>query len=192
MAKCFRKRKCLNCADIFHPDHRSARRQKYCGKADCRAASKAASQKRWRSKPENQKYFRGPENTRRVQEWRKRNPKYWRHSAKKSQNALQDHCEGNNEEKHYDTPDFPRTALQDFLVPQHPLIIGLIAHFTGMALQDDIANTARRLQRLGADILSSNIQNHQGEGHVKKNSHLSRQGPPDSRPIQLGGRPPGP
>ena len=37
---------------------------------------KEASQKRWLRKPENQNYFRGPENVRRVQEWRIANPGY--------------------------------------------------------------------------------------------------------------------
>ena len=35
------------------------------------------------------------------------------------------------------------------------LLVGLIAHFTGLTLQDDIATTARRLQQLGRDILES-------------------------------------
>ena len=34
------------------------------------------------------------------------------------------------------------------------LLVGLIAHLTGLSLQDDIAMTARRLQQLGRDILA--------------------------------------
>jgi hypothetical protein len=47
---------------LFRPDPRNANRQKYCRKPKCREASKAASQQRWLQKPENQDYFRGPQN----------------------------------------------------------------------------------------------------------------------------------
>jgi hypothetical protein len=35
-------------------------------------------QRQWQQKPENQNYFRSPENSQRVKEWRKRNPSYRR------------------------------------------------------------------------------------------------------------------
>ena len=54
------------------PDPRNRRHQFYCSGSGCRAASKAASQTRWRAKPENQSYFRGPVNVARVQAWRAR------------------------------------------------------------------------------------------------------------------------
>ena len=37
---------------------------------------------------------------------------------------------------------------------QPAVVIGLIAQFTGYALQDDIAMAARRMQQLGNDILN--------------------------------------
>ena len=49
---------------------------------ECRKASKTASQKRWLQKPENQDYFCGPENVKRVQLWREDNPGYWRGKRK--------------------------------------------------------------------------------------------------------------
>jgi len=54
------------------------RNQRYCSKPACRAESKAQSQRRWQQRPENENYFRGPENRERVKDWRKRNPGYWR------------------------------------------------------------------------------------------------------------------
>jgi hypothetical protein len=65
-----RQRKCLGCGTLFRPDPRNVRHQRYCCQAACRQASKAASQRRWLSQPENQDYFRGAENVARVQRWR--------------------------------------------------------------------------------------------------------------------------
>jgi hypothetical protein len=48
----------------FAPDRRNARRQRHCGAAACRAASKRASQARWLAK--NPDYHRGPEAVARV------------------------------------------------------------------------------------------------------------------------------
>ncbi len=68
------KRKCLCCCDFFAPDRRNVRHQRYCSKPACRKESKALSQRRWLQSPENQNYFRGPENSQRVKDWRKANP----------------------------------------------------------------------------------------------------------------------
>ena len=68
-----KRKKCRNCNDLFIPDPRNAKRQKYCHKSECRKASKAASQRHWLQKPENQDYFCGPDNVKRVQLWREAN-----------------------------------------------------------------------------------------------------------------------
>jgi len=46
-------------------------------------------------------------------------------------------------------------ALQDLSLLQPALIIGLISHFTGIALQEDIAETSRKFIELGNDILKA-------------------------------------
>jgi hypothetical protein len=56
------KRKCLCCGEFYPPDHRNLRHQRYCSKPAYRKESKAQSQWRWLQSPENQNYFRGPEN----------------------------------------------------------------------------------------------------------------------------------
>jgi hypothetical protein len=53
------QRKCLCCCELFRADPRNLHHQKYCSKAACRKASKAASQRRWLAKAENRDYFRG-------------------------------------------------------------------------------------------------------------------------------------
>jgi hypothetical protein len=83
------------------------------------------------------------------------------------------------------------SALQDIFSFQPTVLIGLISHLTGSALQDDIAKTARRLQKLGSDILNRPIQN-TGGIYDQKTSHLPTAHTPDTQPVQLGGPAPGP
>jgi len=85
-----RQSKCRCCREIFDVDVRNRGRQKYCPKASCRAAGKAARQRRWLKKPENQDYFRGPENVDRVRVWRAAHPGYWRSHRRRERVALQD------------------------------------------------------------------------------------------------------
>jgi hypothetical protein len=186
MAKRMRKRKCPSCGGFFTPDHRNWRRQRYCSQPECRKAGKAASQKRWLQKPENRDYFRGPENVRRVQEWRKAHPGY----SRKNRAALQDHLSGKHKESPTVKPSFAACALQDLLSFQPTVLVGLISHLTGSALQDDIALSARRLQQLGNDILNGPTHNNGGT-HDSKASHLSAALAPHTQPVQLGGPPVG-
>ena len=151
-----KKKRCRNCRLLFVPDWRNHKRQKYCGKPECRKASKIASQKKWLSKPENADHFKGPENVERVREWRKKNPDYSKRSKRAV--ALQDPLTGQVTENTKDNGDFTTNALQDFLMTQPPVIVGLIANFTGSALQDDIASTLLRMQKYGQDILCSQPQ----------------------------------
>ena len=120
--------KCHNCSELFIPDPRNVNKQQYCRKPQCRKASKAASQKKWLIKPENQGYFFGPDNVERVQKWRQKNPGYSR--RKKQPMALQDH-----------------------LTAQPAVIIGLISSYIGSSLQDDIARTLLRMEQFGQEIL---------------------------------------
>lgn len=155
MAKRVRKRKCKNCHVFFLPDPRNAWHQEYCSQPECKKASKAASQQRWLGKEENRDHFRGSENVHRVQEWRKAHPGYWRRKPPKEQEPLQDLLSQKSLENPGVKTSFPKGPLQDLLDSQPMVLIGLIAHLTGSALQDDIALTARRLQQLGSDILKS-------------------------------------
>jgi len=174
------KRKCLNCGDIFSPDPRNYQKQKYCNKQDCRKASKAAAQVRWLTKRENANYFRGPDNVHRVQEWRKRHPGYWRRNGDEGSNALQDHSNKKKAKEQAVAKQLPKDALQDLFMAQQFVLVGLISQFTGFALQDDIVNTTRHLQQLGADILNSSTPNFQGGDYASKNPHSSRADPPGS------------
>jgi len=150
-----KKKKCCHCRRLFVPDHRNWKKQNYCQKVPCRKASKKASQRKWLSKPENKDYFRGPDNVERVQEWRKGTPEYWKRTKRSI--ALQDllTLQGAENKSNIDQKNAQpqKHALQDLLMAQSPVIIGLIYNLTGSALQDDIANTLLRMQQFGQEIL---------------------------------------
>ena len=165
--KKIKKKKCRHCRRLFVPDPRNRNRQKYCSRAPCRKASKSASQKKWLSKPENKDHFEGPENVERVREWRKKNPGYWKRS--KSKIALQDPLILEHTEKTGKNEQIRATALQDFLMAQPPVMIGLISNFIGSPLQDDIANALLAMQQSGQDILYLSTK---GGKHDRKNTSL--------------------
>jgi hypothetical protein len=148
------RRKCKYCLKLFRPDPRNRRHQRYCASPACRAASKAASQARWRAKPENRSYFRGPVHVARVRAWRSRHPGYWRR-ARDDGPALQAVLLAQPIGTAVETADIVVSPLQHVLMAQPAVLIGLIAHITGTPLQDDIARTTDRVLRLGRDILAA-------------------------------------
>ena len=185
-----KRKKCRNCKDLFIPNPRNGDRQKYCCKPQCRKASKAASQQRWLQKPQNQDYFCGPENVIRVQQWREAHPGYWRRKQKNKQDALQDHLIAQPTENNDDNVQFERDALQDLLISQPPVLLGLIANFTGTALQDDIAMTFQRLQKLGLDIVNTSTRNKGGHYGIQDSNRCPTY-PQSPQSLQLDRSPPG-
>lgn len=147
---------CINCNELYLPDARNRYHQKYCSKPQCRKASKRDAQQRYLRSEKGSECFSGEYNKRRVREWRKAHPGYWK--RKKVQPAeppvaLQDILNPQVIEK-YDSSEISRNdALQDLCFLQPALIIGLISTLTGATLQDDIATTSRRLIDSGRDIL---------------------------------------
>jgi hypothetical protein len=148
--------KCLCCKEFYHPDHRNLRHQRYCSKPGCRKASKAQSQRCWQQRPENQNYFRGPKNSRRVKECRKRHPGYWRRKKTSVQLPLQEVCQEQVVPNEGVSSEKTSVALQEVVLMQPAVVVGLISILTGDSLQEDIAATARVLIRKGQDILESN------------------------------------
>jgi hypothetical protein len=51
--------------------------------------------------------------------------------------------------------NFADAALQELLMGQPAVLIGLIAHLVGTPLQDPIVRTRHRLRPLGQDILAA-------------------------------------
>src|SRR5215475_6192458 len=129
------KRKCKHCRTFFAPDPRSAKRQRYCAQPACRQASKAASQRRWLQKPGNRDYFTGPTHVERVRQWRSAHPGYWRRQGARAPLALQEDLTPQAPQKQLLDEGLMPPALQDVFFMQPTVVVGLIAHFTDLALQ---------------------------------------------------------
>ena len=148
------RRKCRCCSKFFVPDPRTQDRQRYCSKPACQQASKAASQRRWLSKNGNGDHFRGPQEVRRVQLWRKSHPGYWKPKTPSSQSTQAiDSQRANPGQSSCNGPRGLPGTLQDYCLAQDPAFVGLISMVTGSTLQDDIAATARQLLLRGRNIL---------------------------------------
>ena len=180
-----RQRKCLCCGELFRPDPRNLRHQRHCAQPGCRKASKAARQRCWRAKAPNRDYFRGAINVARVQAWRAAHPGYWRRPRATLATALQEDSSAQGIETHSDSDFFALAALQEVLAAQPTVLIGLIAHLTDSALQEDIARASRRLLQLGQDILQGRTS------HDDQAGAGARAGTSDSGAVQLDRSSPG-
>jgi len=156
-----RRRTCCNCGELFRPDPRNLRHQRFCSKSPCRRVSKARSQRLWLAKPDNRDYFRGPENVQRVQAWRSAHPGYWRHTRL----PLQEHSLAQAVDSNKKSASLTTSPLQELCRAQPLVLMGLIAHLTGATLQEDIASASRRLQHLAHDILNASPERDH-PGHV--------------------------
>ncbi|MDT9272384.1 MAG: hypothetical protein P5672_23340 [Limnospira sp. PMC 1234.20] len=146
-------RKCLHCKQMFTPDPRTRDRQRSCGEAACRKASKAASQKCWADKPENRDYHRGPQAVERVRRWRAAHPGYWRKKPPTAEEALQDDLDPQPAADQQVNCHTVFSALQDDSNAQVSLLLGVISIITGDALQEDIVKNIRRMQDRGQSLM---------------------------------------
>lgn len=146
--------KCLHCNEKQRREPRCGSSQRFCSKPDCRRASKAASQRKWASRSENQNYFRGADNCDRVRQWRLANPGYWRTKRFTPKSALQEISPIELIDKESVAPSGGCIALQEICCPQPALLVGLISVLTGHALQEDLLASARKFLHRGHDILS--------------------------------------
>jgi hypothetical protein len=162
--------KCLHCNQDYRCDPRKRGRQRYCSKPDCRRASKAASQRQWTSRPENQDYFRGTGNTERVRQWRITNPDYRRNKRSAPEGVLQEMVITQAIGNALVAPSDLQIVLQDVCLSQPALLVGLISVLTGYRLQDDLAASIRTFISRGLDILGcqapldSEQSDHTGQG----------------------------
>jgi hypothetical protein len=136
--------------------------------------SKAQSQQRWRSKPENLDYFRGALHVARVQAWRAGHPGYARRGR-----ALQDQCALQADDCNDQSANRTVAPLQDLLSASPPVLAGLIAHLFQVTLQDEMAATARRLVQLGIDVLGGTADG-QAQARTSAAARAAR-----TQPVQL-------
>lgn len=165
---------------MFDPDYRNGHHQRYCSRPACRQASRLAAQRKWRRKPENRDHFCGPDEVKRVQEWRGAHPGYWKQkSPPVSEQQPAPNQQVKPEQSSRNAPASPRPPLQDVCLSENPVFIGLISLVTGSTLQDDIAATARQLLRRGQNILGLAVPEPTTLSH-------DRQTPDSSRPAAPG------
>ena len=152
------RRKCRCCSKFFAPDPRTEDRQRYCSQPACRQASKKASQRRWARKDGNGDHFRGPNEVRRVQAWRRDHPGYWKRKTPSSQSTqpVEDQ-QANPAQSSRNAPRALPFALQEDCLSENPAFIGLISMVIGSTLQEDIAATTRQLLLRGRNILGGGL-----------------------------------
>ena len=118
--------KCLHCKKLFVPDYRNRGRQKYCASPECQALRQQANQRRWLGRPENRDYFRGPDNVKRVQQWRAEHPGYWKRRPRQPRRALQEACSeqvaASEELAPKSPPQASAPALQEALRGPNPFV----------------------------------------------------------------------
>lgn len=147
-------RKCRHCREFFIPDPRNRRHQDYCGQPACRGASKAASQRKWESKPENRDYNRSAEKATKVRDWQAGHPGYWK--GRRSKKAvLPDVLIAEGKAGQEVIKQDGAGVLPDVWRGQSPVVIGLIAQMTGSVLPEDIAVVTGRLIARGQALMGA-------------------------------------
>jgi len=167
-----RKRKCHHCGEGFLPSPQNMHKQCFCRKPECKKASARQARQRWVAK--NPDYHRGEAAVGRVQVWREANPGYWRPKVESlEQSALQDDCITEVVDEEREKATLKVFALQDDWFSQAVVLLGLISHLTGSALQDDIARTSRELHKQGRRILGTQPGVCAGTNPTKNNAKTS-------------------
>lgn len=148
------QRKCPYCIKFFLPDSRNGYHQVYCGKPDCRRASKRASQRQWEGRPENSGYNCSAEKKAKVRAWQAAHPGYWKRRRQEPV-VLPELCLTQPTEEQGDNLSRIGPVLPEVLAAQPPVVIGLIAQMTGSVLPEDIAVVTGRLIARGRALMGS-------------------------------------
>ncbi|MEX2381230.1 MAG: hypothetical protein WD490_02515 [Opitutales bacterium] len=123
----------------------------------------------------------------RVQRWRKNNPGYWRREkGGLNSDALQDDCIAQVPEDQADNASLNQNALREDWFLQPFIIVGLIAHLSEVALQEDIVNMAVNLRKRGREILGTRPGNSpeiKTQIHNEKENHQCRSDTPYTRSL---------
>lgn len=138
---------------MFIPEYRSAGRQRYCGRPECRKASRRESQRKWVQKAGNAAYHSGGTPVDRVKAWRAAHPGYWRRRAGVAEKTVRTRPELSSLLAPFALQD-PCLALQDSWNPHVTALIGLIAWVRGTALQNVIADDLHDIMFAGRAILN--------------------------------------
>ncbi|HSO67055.1 MAG TPA: hypothetical protein VLP30_04285, partial [Desulfatirhabdiaceae bacterium] len=116
---------------------------------------------------------------------------YWRKKSCINPEPLQNVLMPEHIENKPDIAKLENSALQDIISAQPFVILGLIANITGIALQDDMAATVRRLLQLGQDFTNQTSIS-KGEHHGIQTTCFPPTCPISTQTVQLAGSSPGP
>jgi len=139
-------------------------------------------------KPANRDYFRDPQTAKRVREWRKAHPGYWKKQPPVSGGTQELPAQALNPvQSSCNVPRSPLGTLQDFCLAKEPGFIGLLSMITGRTLQEDIAPIARRVVEQGQYILGLTFpeQRNQNPYPVYDHQASAASGATAANPAQL-------
>jgi hypothetical protein len=180
-----RLRKCLHCQMFFLPDRRNAQRQCFCSQPACRQASKRQSQRQWLARPENQNYFRDDQNAKRVRQWQKAHPGYWKHTTRYQHRTLQEVCPTQLPVAPELAENPAQRTLQELCSMQVPLLVGIISMLADCTLPEDIASSTQRLVIKGHHILGIGLGMHNPRFLYEKTCSPSGTPPESASSVQL-------
>lgn len=146
------ERPCRICSNPFIANKYAGNRQTVCSDAACRKTAKKLAQADWCAR--NPGYFRGPENSCRVQQWRRENPDWrQRQAAGRSARAAKSSAQTES----CNTPGAQPGRLQDSVLDsQSVLLVGLASVVSGSVLQDEVQSFFQECLRRGGDLLRPN------------------------------------
>lgn len=162
------QRPCLHCGELFTPSPANRSRQKYCTKPECQKVRATRSHKEWLKK--NPKHFTGSANVFNVQEWRKLHPGYWK-KKKNGSGKAKASTKGNGNGKGGFCPgnECDTCLALKVLAQRNPLIIGMLAKLSGLALKDSIFEELERLVDIGRGILAQETTTPPNDNRAKTN-----------------------
>jgi hypothetical protein len=203
-----RRRKCLNCKELFLPCPSARDRQKHCSKPQCQRARKAANNRAFAER--NPDYWQGRYHVERTRRWRRSHPRYWRREkrnggagrdgarrkASTSGTALQVELVMEQVDSKLVAFRQDVLALQAVSEWHRAVVQGLASYLTGCALQAELGSVLTawydKGMRVGGGCTAALNPSQQKEPNADENPARSQAGPAPSGAgeLQLGRSPP--
>ena len=191
MSRPLTTRQCQPGQTCWAPDPRRARRPRHGAQPACRPARQAARHPRWFQTPGNREACTGPPHGERVQQWRRAPPGSGRRPGARAPAAFHAALA---------PPEQPPPPRPEGLTPQAfhaacclqpALLVGLLAHRTGLSCHDALARSARRRPPWGRALRCGATPH---RGGLQDAQPPSRVGHPPHRapPVPGGGAAPRP
>lgn len=110
----------------------------------------------WLARPENAHYWRdNPKSKKRVREWRKKNPDYWKRAMRRSGSTLPEEMRAKTTGQNRASGALDERPLPEQRWREDPVIMGIIGVITGCTLPEQIAQAYRDVVAKGREILGT-------------------------------------